>query len=144
MPFSAALPLPDISIQASGLTLNPLTVTNQERGMRAYGLTQLGYRRQLQQWLDLSINKEVPISLLILSRAFTLDSKVRPSVRPRSLHMRPFNEYPPIHTSLHPSANTTTTVHGPRRRRGRLHLLPGQGRCVQPYETVFNTDGVCV
>lgn len=45
--------------------------------MRAYGLTQLGYRRQLQQWLDLSINKEVPISLLILSRAFTLDSKVR-------------------------------------------------------------------
>ena len=46
-----------------------------ERGMRAYGLTQLGYRRQLQQWLDLSINKEVPISLLILSRAFTLDSK---------------------------------------------------------------------
>ena len=46
-----------------------------ERGMRAYGLTQLGYRRQLQQWLDLSVNKEVPISLLILSRAFTLDSK---------------------------------------------------------------------
>lgn len=50
--------------------------------MRAYGLTQLGYRRQLQQWLDLSINKEVPISLLILSRAFTLDSKVR---SPRSV-----------------------------------------------------------
>lgn len=29
------------------------------------------------QWLNLSINKNVPISLLILSRAFTLDSKVR-------------------------------------------------------------------
>jgi hypothetical protein len=32
------------------------------------------------QWLDLSINKDVPISLLILSRAFTLDSKVSHSV----------------------------------------------------------------
>jgi len=49
--------------------------------MRAYGLTQLGYRRQLQQWLDLSINKNVPISLLILSRAFTLDSKVNICMR---------------------------------------------------------------
>lgn len=46
-----------------------------ERGMRATGLTTEGYRQQLQQWLDLSINKSVPISLLIMSRAFTLESK---------------------------------------------------------------------
>ena len=57
------------------MTKGELREACRERGMRAYGLTQLGYRRQLQQWLDLSINKEVPISLLILSRAFTLDSK---------------------------------------------------------------------
>jgi LETM1 and EF-hand domain-containing protein 1 len=46
-----------------------------ERGMRATGLTTEGYRQQLQQWLDLSINKSVPISLLIMSRAFTLESR---------------------------------------------------------------------
>lgn len=36
------------------------------------------YDYVLLQWLDLSINKNVPISLLILSRAFTLESKVGP------------------------------------------------------------------
>ncbi len=45
-----------------------------ERGMRAMGLTKEGYRRQMQQWLDLSITKQIPISLLIMSRAFTLDA----------------------------------------------------------------------
>ncbi len=45
-----------------------------ERGMRATGLTKEGYRRQMQQWLDLSITKQIPISLLIMSRAFTLDA----------------------------------------------------------------------
>ena len=43
-----------------------------ERGMRAVGLTNFGYRRQLQDWLDLSIQKNIPISLLIMSRAFNL------------------------------------------------------------------------
>ncbi len=45
-----------------------------ERGMRAIGLTKEGYRRQMRQWLDLSITKQIPISLLIMSRAFTLDA----------------------------------------------------------------------
>ncbi len=45
-----------------------------ERGMRATGLTKEGYKRQMRQWLDLSITKQVPISLLIMSRAFTLDA----------------------------------------------------------------------
>ncbi len=45
-----------------------------ERGMRATGLTKDGYRRQMRQWLDLSITKQIPISLLIMSRAFTLDA----------------------------------------------------------------------
>jgi LETM1 and EF-hand domain-containing protein 1, mitochondrial len=42
--------------------------------MRATGLTKEGYRRQLAQWLDLSTAKAVPISLLIMSRAFTLEA----------------------------------------------------------------------
>uniref|UniRef100_H3GM85 Mitochondrial proton/calcium exchanger protein n=1 Tax=Phytophthora ramorum TaxID=164328 RepID=H3GM85_PHYRM len=43
-----------------------------ERGMRATGLTKAGYVRQMRQWLDLSINKNVPASLLILSRALNI------------------------------------------------------------------------
>lgn len=43
-----------------------------ERGMRATGLTKAGYVRQMRQWLDLSINKNVPTSLLILSRALNI------------------------------------------------------------------------
>ena len=39
--------------------------------MRAVGLTEAGYRRQMQQWLDLSLNKNIPLSFLIMSRAFT-------------------------------------------------------------------------
>jgi LETM1 and EF-hand domain-containing protein 1, mitochondrial len=83
------------------LTLDELRKACAERGMRAIGLTevckcsaqgshscptlflscsvwesQAGYRRQLRQWLDLSINKAVPTSLLILSRAFTITSSV--------------------------------------------------------------------
>ncbi|KAL0592038.1 hypothetical protein ABG067_000691 [Albugo candida] len=43
-----------------------------ERGMRATGLTKAGYIRQMKQWLDLSINKNVPASLLIMSRALNI------------------------------------------------------------------------
>jgi len=43
--------------------------------MRTIGLSEYGYKRQLQEWLDLSIQKNIPISLLIMSRAFLLTSK---------------------------------------------------------------------
>lgn len=43
-----------------------------ERGMRALGMSKNQLSRQLQQWLDLSCNRQVPISLLILSRSFAL------------------------------------------------------------------------
>ena len=42
--------------------------------MRSIGLTNFGYKRQLEDWLELSIQKNVPISLLIMSRAFYLTS----------------------------------------------------------------------
>lgn len=42
--------------------------------MRSVGLTNFGYRRQLQDWLDLSIQKNIPVSLLIMSRAFSITS----------------------------------------------------------------------
>ncbi len=56
------------------LNIDELRKACAERGMRATGLTEAGYRRQLRQWLDLSHNKAVPTSLLILSRAFTITS----------------------------------------------------------------------
>ena len=47
-----------------------------ERGMRAVGLTKLEYRTQLEQWLELAANRQVPIALLIMSRAFTLNAQL--------------------------------------------------------------------
>ncbi|CAM9903390.1 unnamed protein product [Scytosiphon promiscuus] len=69
----------------SSLTKQELQEACRERGMRATGLTKQGYVRQLSQWLDLrqealpilgrvSTKKSVPISLLIMSRAFTLQA----------------------------------------------------------------------
>jgi hypothetical protein len=43
-----------------------------ERGMRSSGLSNYAYQNQLKNWIDLSINKNIPISLLVMSRAFVL------------------------------------------------------------------------
>ncbi|CAN0324783.1 unnamed protein product, partial [Discosporangium mesarthrocarpum] len=56
----------------NSLTKQELQEACRERGMRDAGLTKQGYKRQLNQWIDLSTKKSVPISLLIMSRAFTL------------------------------------------------------------------------
>mmetsp|Transcript_4731 Transcript_4731/g.6704 ORF Transcript_4731/g.6704 Transcript_4731/m.6704 type:complete len:700 (-) Transcript_4731:1573-3672(-) len=50
-----------------------------ERGMRAVGLTKQQYRAQLEQWLELAANRQVPIALLIMSRAFTLNQNFESS-----------------------------------------------------------------
>lgn len=54
------------------LTKMELREACQERGMISTGLSKDAYKRNLQQWLDLSVNKDVPISLLIMSRTFFL------------------------------------------------------------------------
>lgn len=54
------------------LTKMELREACQERGMISTGLSKEAYKRNLQQWLDLSVNKDVPISLLIMSRTFFL------------------------------------------------------------------------
>lgn len=56
------------------LTTHELREACQERGMRSVGLTSFGYKRNLKEWLDLSIQKHIPISLLIISRAIALSS----------------------------------------------------------------------
>jgi hypothetical protein len=40
--------------------------------MAAVGFTHFHNKEQLQRWLELSIMKNIPISLLIMSRAFSL------------------------------------------------------------------------
>lgn len=42
--------------------------------MRSWGLTHNHLKKQLDEWLSLSIQKNIPISLLIMSRAFMLTS----------------------------------------------------------------------
>lgn len=54
------------------LTKIELSEACRERGMRSTGLSKEQYKAALQQWLDLSVNQNVPISLLIMSRSFFL------------------------------------------------------------------------
>lgn len=62
------------------LTKMELREACQERGMRSTGLSKEVYKRSLQQWLDLSVNMDVPISLLIMSRTFFLrDETISPA-----------------------------------------------------------------
>lgn len=56
------------------LTIQELREACQTRGMRATGLPSSRYSKQLHEWLDLSIQKSIPISLLIMSRAFSITS----------------------------------------------------------------------
>lgn len=46
------------------------------RGMRAYGMPENRLREQLSQWLDLSLNKKVSPSLLLLSRALMVPDTI--------------------------------------------------------------------
>ncbi|SPP73356.1 mitochondrial proton/calcium exchanger protein [Drosophila guanche] len=45
------------------------------RGMRAYGLTEERLRSQLKEWIDLSLNEQVPPTLLLLSRAMLISDQ---------------------------------------------------------------------
>ena len=57
------------------LTKMELREACRERGMRSTGLSKEAYKKSLQQWLDLSVNKDVPIALLIMSRTFFLQEE---------------------------------------------------------------------
>ncbi|KAL6266395.1 hypothetical protein P5V15_003248 [Pogonomyrmex californicus] len=58
------------------LTRTELQQACRARGMRAYGLPESRLREQLSQWLDLSLNKKVPPSLLLLSRALMIPETI--------------------------------------------------------------------
>jgi len=54
------------------LDIKELQQACRERGMRAMGVSEERLRSQLEQWLDLHLNRKIPLSLLILSRALYL------------------------------------------------------------------------
>jgi len=58
------------------LTRQELQEACADRGMRSVGLTKQQYRVQLDQWIELAANRKLPIAILIMSRAFTLDKAV--------------------------------------------------------------------
>lgn len=77
------------------LTLEETKQACQERGMRSIGLTEQAYRRQLKKWLELSVNQQVPASLLILSRAFIIQRPVKPEIAIQvALSMKHFLFFP--------------------------------------------------
>ncbi|EDW00664.1 mitochondrial proton/calcium exchanger protein [Drosophila grimshawi] len=56
------------------LDLFELQQACKSRGMRAYGLTAERLRFQLKEWIDLSLNEQVPPTLLLLSRAMFISN----------------------------------------------------------------------
>ena len=68
----------DELIKAEGMermTDEELRAACRARGMRDFGLTREGYMRNMQQWLDLSLDKQIPDSLLLLSRAMSISEE---------------------------------------------------------------------
>jgi LETM1 and EF-hand domain-containing protein 1 len=58
------------------LNVEELQAACRERGMRSYGVSIERLRSQLQQWLDLHLNKRIPTTILLLSRALYLPANI--------------------------------------------------------------------
>ena len=58
------------------LTVWELQEACRSRGMRALGVPEARLRAQLEDWLSLHLNEEVPASLLLLSRTLYLPESV--------------------------------------------------------------------
>ena len=63
----------------SSLTVPELQQACRARGMRALGVPETRLRSQLAQWLELSLNEEIPPSLLLLSRVLYLPEDIPPT-----------------------------------------------------------------
>ena len=56
------------------LSTEELKSACEERGMRSNGLSRDEYIHQIEHWLHMSVNKNVPLTLLVMSRAFLFTS----------------------------------------------------------------------
>lgn len=61
------------------LTVPELQQACRARGMRALGVAEDRLRSQLEQWLELSLNEQIPPSLLLLSRVLYLPENITPT-----------------------------------------------------------------
>ncbi|XP_047060984.1 mitochondrial proton/calcium exchanger protein-like [Lolium rigidum] len=84
-------------------------------------------REELQDWLDLSLYCEVPSSLLILSRAFTLSGKMKPDDVAATLSSLPDNIVSNVCISL-PSEDALTA------RKKKLEFLKMQDELIKEEE----------
>lgn len=69
----------DTLIQSEGvdsLTIPELQTAVQARGIRIIGASPARLRSELTQWITLHLDKEIPSSLLILSRAFVISERI--------------------------------------------------------------------
>jgi len=74
-----AIKADDVMIMSEGvesLTIMELRDALSYRGMRSTGHTKRRYKHELKSWLDISVNKGVPTSLLLLSRAFNITQEM--------------------------------------------------------------------
>lgn len=77
----------DLMIRQEGLdnlSYQELIAACRTRGMRTTGLTMAGYKRNLNQWLELSLDHEVPATLLIMSRALAIQESPLGQAKKRS------------------------------------------------------------
>jgi LETM1 and EF-hand domain-containing protein 1 len=58
------------------LTLPEIQQICQSRGIRTVGVSPARLKSELNQWLELHLKHNIPSSLLILSRAFTISEKI--------------------------------------------------------------------
>ncbi|KAI9209226.1 LETM1-like protein-domain-containing protein [Polychytrium aggregatum] len=64
------------SEKIESLTIPELQQICQSRGIRTIGVSPARLRSELQQWIDLNLNHQIPTSLLVLSRAFIISEKI--------------------------------------------------------------------
>ena len=65
----------DLVIQQEGLeilTIEELQAACAARGMRSLNVSESVLRRQLNQWLELSLQERLPVSLIVISRVLTI------------------------------------------------------------------------
>lgn len=58
------------------LTLEEVKTACHARGIRTIGVSERYMRSELSQWIDLHVKHDIPVPLLILSRAFALSEKI--------------------------------------------------------------------
>lgn len=119
----------DMLIQREGvasLSEHELRQACRERGHLAL-LTVEEMQEELQDWLELSLYCEVPSSLLILSRAFTLSAKMKPADVAATLSSLPDNILGNVCISL-PSEDALSA------RKRKLDFLKLQDKLIEEEE----------